>query len=462
MGFSDSICPNFLKLQLARVAASPIGYRLASGAMWSLVGAVISRGITLISIIMVARILGKIEFGELGIIQSSVGMFSVFAGFGLGTTATKYVAELRRKDPGLVGRIVALSSLISIAAGGIMAALLFVFSPWFASNVLKASHLSYALALSSPLLLLGAWAGAQHGALIGFEAFKPIAISNLISGVSSFPLLLIGAEIFGLSGAIVGLLLSSLLGCAINRYALTVEMRKVGVRATYSGCIKEWPILLNFSLPALLVGVMASPVTWVCSVMLVNSPSGYSEMGVFNAANQWLTVILFLPTIIGNVALPVMCERLGEKNPSAIRKILKVSMQITAVIVLPVAAVLCAFSSPIMSLYGREFSGSGLVLSYVALTGAVVAIQVSVSYVIAAYGRMWMGFFMNVGWGIAFILFSHMLVDEGAAGISLARLFAYVIHSAWTFGYAYLLLRSHDLPAGSDCEVSHAGKQVVV
>ena len=61
---------------------------------WTFAGTVISRGLMFVATVAVARILGKTAYGELGMIQSTVGMFSVFAGFGLGLTATKYVAEL--------------------------------------------------------------------------------------------------------------------------------------------------------------------------------------------------------------------------------------------------------------------------------------------------------------------------------------------------------------------------------
>jgi hypothetical protein len=64
-----------------RLEASPLGYRLARGAFWSLAGTFISRGLSLIASIIVARMLGKVGFGELGIIQSTMGMFGVFAGF---------------------------------------------------------------------------------------------------------------------------------------------------------------------------------------------------------------------------------------------------------------------------------------------------------------------------------------------------------------------------------------------
>jgi O-antigen/teichoic acid export membrane protein len=88
-----------------RIEASDIGIRLARGVFWSMAGAMISRGLMLVATVAVARLLGKTGYGELGMIQSTVGMFGVFAGFGLGLTATKHVAELRQSDPIRAGRI---------------------------------------------------------------------------------------------------------------------------------------------------------------------------------------------------------------------------------------------------------------------------------------------------------------------------------------------------------------------
>ena len=77
----------------ARITKSPLALRLAQGAFWSLSGAVLARGLGLLATIFVARLLGKEGFGALGLIQSTVGMFGVVAGFGMGMTATKNIAE---------------------------------------------------------------------------------------------------------------------------------------------------------------------------------------------------------------------------------------------------------------------------------------------------------------------------------------------------------------------------------
>jgi len=47
--------------------------------------------------------------GELGIIQNTIGMFGTLAGFGMGLTANKHVAEFKRTDPAPAERILGLA-----------------------------------------------------------------------------------------------------------------------------------------------------------------------------------------------------------------------------------------------------------------------------------------------------------------------------------------------------------------
>jgi O-antigen/teichoic acid export membrane protein len=136
----------------------------------------------LAAFIFVARMLGKTSYGELGIIRSTVGMFGIFGGLGLGLTATKYVAELRERDPERAGRILGLSMRVALFSGTFLGILLFVSAPWLAANTLDAPHLAGALRIGAVLILLSAVNGAQTGALSGFEAFKTIALINFFIG----------------------------------------------------------------------------------------------------------------------------------------------------------------------------------------------------------------------------------------------------------------------------------------
>ncbi|PQP33980.1 polysaccharide biosynthesis protein, partial [Desulfobacteraceae bacterium SEEP-SAG9] len=62
--------PSVVHPFLNRIEASDVGSRLARGVFWSTAGVVISRGLMLAASVLVARMLGKTGYGELGMIQS--------------------------------------------------------------------------------------------------------------------------------------------------------------------------------------------------------------------------------------------------------------------------------------------------------------------------------------------------------------------------------------------------------
>lgn len=97
-----------------RIKSSKVGSRLAHGVFWSMAGSVISRSMMLCATVLLARMLGKMFYGELGIIQSTVGMFGVFSGFGLGLIATKHVTEFCQRDPERMGRTIGASGLFAM------------------------------------------------------------------------------------------------------------------------------------------------------------------------------------------------------------------------------------------------------------------------------------------------------------------------------------------------------------
>ena len=92
-----NLTPSSLDGLWTRLESSPVGERLLRGTFWSMAGTLISRALGLAAAILAARIIGKIVYGELGVIQSTVGMLGTLAGFGMGTTTSKFVAELRIK-----------------------------------------------------------------------------------------------------------------------------------------------------------------------------------------------------------------------------------------------------------------------------------------------------------------------------------------------------------------------------
>lgn len=385
--------------------------------------------------------LGKSGFGELGIIQSTVGMFGTFAGFGLGITATKYVAEFKSKDPIRAGRIIGLSSLVSWITGCLMAVTMLIIGPTLATNTLAAPHLGRPLCIGSLLLLLGAVNGAQNGVLSGFEAFKSVARINLIAGFAAFPLTVAGAWSGGVEGALWGFIGSLAINCILNFFALRVEAVSAKVPLTYIGSSSELGILWRFSLPAFGGSLFVGPVYWSCNAMLVNGPGGYSQMGFFNAANQWFNALLFLPSVLSQAALPVLAECLGQNDHTRSRKVLGFYLKLNAAVIAPIVLFGSLASPWIMGIYGPDFQSAWPTLVVCLITAGLLAVQTPVGQIIAASGRMWLGALLNIGWAACFIGLTWAFVHWGALGLAWARLGAYLVHATWTCAFAWFVLK---------------------
>ncbi len=327
--------PGFLKPWWHRMESSPLGYRLARGAFWALTGALISRGLGLFSTFLVGRMLNAHGFGELGMIQSTVGVFGTVAGFGLGMSSTKYVAEFRRVAPSRAGRIIALASATAWVSGSFMAVALFLAASPIAHHILAAPQLDDMLRIGSVLLFLNGINAAQTGSLAGLEAFKTITRVNLVSGLVSFPATLAGVWWAGLHGALWAMVLTAALNCLLNYLALRDEARENAIPIAYRGCFQERHILLHFNLPGVLNSMMLSSSAWVCGAFLVNQLGGYNDMGVYNAAKRVQQLPEILMGMVMAPFLPVLSEAFGRKDMVTYCNSLKMAFSIAALLMIP-------------------------------------------------------------------------------------------------------------------------------
>lgn len=422
-----AIMPTFIRLPLERVRHSPLGYRLAKGALWSLCGTAISRGMMLASLIIVARMLGKEGFGEFGIIKSTVGMLGVFAGFGLGLTANKHIAEFRDKDNEKAGRILSLSGFVAVFTGVIMGLLLVLFGPWLAKNTLAAPHLGGLLKIAALILFFEAINGAQTGALAGFEAFKAIARVNFVVGIITFPLMVGGVYFAGLKGAVWALVVTRILNWLLNHLALRQEAAQASVPFNISACLREYPILFAFSFPAFLSSAMVGPVRWGVSALLVNQPNGYGEMGIFNAAYSFQQFLLFLAMTLGHPLLPMITNELETKN----EKLEKVNILSTWSLGVFAALPLLAFPEFIQAFFGKEFDLVTFSKTFVLviLATSIMIYKQGLARVLQANGLMWWALSSNLVWAILLLVSAFFLVPMGSVGIAFAILVSYMLNT---------------------------------
>lgn len=422
-----SICPYPLKPYWKRVEVSPVGSRLARGMFWSMAGSVISRGLMLCATILVARMLGKTVYGELGMIQTTVGTFGVFAGFGLGLTATKHVAEFRQNDPERAERIIGLSGLFAIGSGGVMALGLLIFAPWLAEHTINAPHLTNVLRIGAIILFINALNGSQTGALSGFEAFKTIARVNLFVGIISFPILVCGAYVGGLTGAVWALAINLCFNWLLNHLALRRVAQRHNISFSFKNCSKELPILYNFALPATLSGIMVGPANWACRALLTNQPNGYAEMGILTAALVFQTLLLFVSQTL-SAPLLALVSNAGVNITNKLGTINILTSWILGVIV---AIPLLCFPEAAQLAFGNDYATRNfqVTFSLIVFCTSIMTYKTGLARVLAANNLLWWGFFSNTLWAVVLIASAVFLVQWGAPGLAASLTIAYIVNT---------------------------------
>jgi O-antigen/teichoic acid export membrane protein len=417
------IAPARLIPLLDRVERSTLGLRLAHGMFWSLVGAVSSRALGVAASILLARILGRTVFGEWGIIQSTSNLFLTFAESGLGLTATKYVAECRREDPGRAGRIMAMSVTLAVVSGAVVS-LIMVATSGVAARLMAAPHLPLAIAISALAVLVITINEAQNGILSGLEAFKTRSNVQFFGAMLSLPISVLGALRFGLLGAVWALVVSQALVAALNYRAVQREARSANLDLRWGEIWSEMGVLTRFSLPTLCAGAVYVPSMWLANMILVNSPGGYGEMGIFTAADRWRTAILFLPSLLGGVVLPMLASLQGEGASSTYQRLLWANIKLSAALSLAAAAPIALLAPFIMGSYGPGFRQGTWVLVTLCSTSIVFAVYWIVGQSMLSRGHVWTMFCFNLGWGATLLVSEWLLRGHGAKGLALAYLLA--------------------------------------
>jgi O-antigen/teichoic acid export membrane protein len=201
----------------------------------------------------------------------------------------------------------------------------------------------------------------------------------------------------------------------------------------------ERKIIWSFSVPATISGLLVIPVVWLGNALLVNQTNGYSELGLFNAANQWRQFIIIIPNILSNVMLPIFSESYGQENFSAFRKTLSINLKTTWSVALPACVAVIGFSWPLATLFGAQYEDSVPLIDLLMITAFLNILNNVVGTALAASGRMWTGTIFNLAWAIVLIVCAVFLTPiYGGKGLAFSYLIAYVLHSSWQMIYVEL------------------------
>lgn len=395
--------------------------RLFRGVTLNFLAVVFNQGSTFFASIIVARILLKQGFGEYAIIQSTLQMLAILAQLTTAYTVLKFVSEYRSTDILRSGRIIGASSLVAFVMATSGAVIISLLAPWIADTALNSPNLSSGLISGIGFFFFSVINGYQTGALSGLEAYKSLAKAGAISGLSAVTMIAIGAWIWELNGALVGLSIGASVRCAIHFFYLNLECKKSKIKPIYRGSLAlERETILNFVLPTAIISYYSIPLLWFANSLLFRQPNGYGETALYMAALNIKNLILFIPNIINNVVFSILNNLIGINQLSKYRKLVNLNVKITFLATFTGGLIIALFSNLILGLYGENFIDARKILALLLISAVFEATSGAIYQTIQTRGRIWLSLFtMNIPVVLIFVISSTILVPQ-LSGIGLA------------------------------------------
>jgi O-antigen/teichoic acid export membrane protein len=424
-----------LRKAARRLTTSGLGGTLG----WALASALASQGLNIANSVILGRILKAEGFGLYNLLLLTTAIGSSVGSFGLGVTATRFIASERgrgsHKVRALVNFILGVTSVISLACG-----LLFVMiAAPLANYVAAGHHLERAMKLSSLYLVGSSVDLVLMGVLIGFERFKALLVTGVIKGLSALLLCFFWARADGVAGAVVGLGFMSLFGATLNFVAVrrSLPARPLSGESLGWGERRE---ILRFSLPIMLASLLVNPSTWLGSVIVNRQMGGSTLLAEFAVVRNWMTVLQFFPIQIAQAMLPFLSRRMvGEGETQR-------TSHVSIVMVTLIAAVLAVVTLPLgwwfIHLYG--FSGSSLQNGFVLMLGASVfaAMNTILGQVVLSQGRSWPRLLADLTIAVTFVASVSLLTIQFQPVALAAATALSFLAGTMVIGSAYMRLKA--------------------
>lgn len=347
---------------------------LAANAASVLASDLVNRGTTFLVYALIARHLGAHAFGQVALALTLFHTFRVFAAGGLNTLVTRQVA----RDRGRTERC-AVDGLLLVTASSLAATgLVFVFV-----RVMAYGHdtATLVLLLSIGLLPQGLTALCE-GLFQAWEQMHLIAWvhvpANLAKAVLAWWMLSAGADVHH----VVGLLLGTLL--AEGAVALWLLLRRI-CRPRLRPDPRAALALARATAP--FMGLDLAIVGWTSlQILLLSRLADETEVGLFQAAAQLMVPLVLLFQSVARTLFPVMC-RLFQPGDRQLGQVCEAAIEGLLAVALPMAAACYFLAGPLLErVYGDPaFLAAGPVLRLVA-------------------------------WGLAFMVFTHVLGQVLLAG----------------------------------------------
>lgn len=395
--------------------------KIASHSFWLLVGNSIGRLAMFMTNIVAARMLPQEIFGQFTMIRNTISSVEGILSGALGSPMIKRVSETAHRDKEKLNLVVSALFFTNFTIAILLALAIFFLSPMIVEYFfIGQTSLIQGLNIGAILLVATTLSGLMQTVMTGLEEFKKLAFAGIGASIFSFPLIVVLIYYFGLHGAMYGVILYFISDFGWKYFQLRKNFT-LSYKYSFALMWHESKKLLFFSTPLLLSVVVSSLSFWYARVITVQSTDGFSSIAVFDAAYQWLTIIMIITGATTSVALPMLSKAFGKNDKIEMSQVFWINLAVNLGISLIMASIFALFSKQIMGLYGENYISGYKILIILGGVSIFFTLSSLLNKYVIVKGNSWVVFLSACVGSVA--LFSVLITYSHYAQYALALSF---------------------------------------
>lgn len=334
--------------------------KILSSSLWLLIGNSIGKLAMFLANIFAARMLSQEAFGQFTMIRNTISSIEGLISGTLGSTVIKQVAQSSHEEKENLPYILSTIFILNIIIAFIISIFIFFGADFIVEKfLLNNTNLVNALYIGIFILITTTFSTLMQNILIGLEEFKKLATLSIITSSISIPMIFILIYFFQFYGALFGVVFYFGFDFVI-KYLYYKKLKYILI-FRYIEFKKYISNIFFFSTPLFFSIIINLFSFWYLRILVINESNGFKEIAIFDAAYQWLTVIMIITGATTNVALSM----LSKKNNS---KIFYINLLINFLISLIFAIFFILFSETIMLIYGENYADGYFILIILSIT----------------------------------------------------------------------------------------------
>jgi len=339
--------------------------KILTSSLWLLIGNSVGKFAIFMANIVAARILTQDLFGQFMMIRNTISTIEGIISGSQGSPAIKRVAEVSNKEN--YQTVISSLFIINITMVIFLSIIILVSSSFIVNTFfIGKENLIIGLYIGCILLVSTTLASIIQSILTGLEKYKVIAFSSIVSSIISFPIIILFINEFKLYGAIYGISFYFFVDFIIKFIQFKKYYKFNIFKFDIKKVIKESKSLLLFSVPILITIIINGFSFWYARVYIVNENANFTEIAVFDAAYQWLSIIMIITGATTSVILPMLAKNISAQKED-INKIFNFNLAVNLCISTFIAFIFIYFSKEIMYIYGENYVSGANILSILAI-----------------------------------------------------------------------------------------------